>query len=258
LFWRSTRGVELTESGRTFLHEAERVAGDLLNLSEAARRLRGGGSETLNLAIVSGAAQSFVPRFFAEVSKTIQDVKLRIKIQPTRRIFEELHEERIDAGIAIESDPDRVPAGLVFDRIAAIEMALILHPKHPLAKSRSPINVSAFAAEPIVMNELEIGYGQIVLSLFADLGLRPNILAVADNVETIKIIVQTGAGIAILPRSCVEHEVSVRLLKAMTILPQCNVAFGLFRRREPLSRHKEACLSAINRALQDNTRMGRA
>ncbi len=36
---------------------------------------------------------------------------------PTKNIFNDLHEERIDAGIAIESEPERVPAGLVFDRL---------------------------------------------------------------------------------------------------------------------------------------------
>jgi DNA-binding transcriptional LysR family regulator len=250
LFWRSTRGVELTEAGRTFLHDAERIVGDLLNLSETARRLRGGGSETLNLGMVSGAAQTFVPRFFRNLSKTIQDIKLRLIITPTRNIFKDLQEERIDAGIAIESHPDGVPAGLVFDRLATIEMALIVHPKHALAKSKKPINVSAIAAEPIVMNELEVGYGQIVLSLFSDLGIRPNILAIADNVETIKVIVQSGAGIAILPRTCVDQEISFRLLKALRLVPERNVAFSLFRRRESLSRQKEACLSALNRALR--------
>ena len=69
LFLRSTRGVELTESGRTFLYEAERLVGDLLNLGEIARRLRGGGSETLNLGMVSGAGQTFIPRIFRRLSR---------------------------------------------------------------------------------------------------------------------------------------------------------------------------------------------
>ena len=51
------------------------------------------------------------------------------------------------------------------------------------------------------MSELTVGYGQAVLSLFTDLGIRPNILAVADNIETMKVIVQSGAGIAIVPRA---------------------------------------------------------
>src|SRR4051812_31113272 len=90
LFRRSTRGVELTEAGRTFLHEAERMVGDLLNLAETARRLRGGGSETLNLGMVSGAAQTFIPRIFEEYSKIVEDIKLRIVIASTRNIFKEV------------------------------------------------------------------------------------------------------------------------------------------------------------------------
>jgi DNA-binding transcriptional LysR family regulator len=99
-----------------------------MNLSETARRLRGGQSETLNLGLVSGAAQIFVPRLFRSLASTIQDVQLRLITAPTRAIFNDLQEERIDAGIAIESDPDRVPAGLVFDRLLTIEMVLIAHP----------------------------------------------------------------------------------------------------------------------------------
>ena len=109
LFQRGTRGVEPTEPGRTFLHEAERIIGDLMNLSETARRLRGGQSETLNLGLVSGAAQIFVPRLFRSLASTMQDIQLRLTTAPTRVIFNDIQEERIDAGIAIESDPDRGP-----------------------------------------------------------------------------------------------------------------------------------------------------
>ena len=73
------------------------------------------------------------------------------------------------------------------------------------------------------MSELTVGYGQVVLSLFTDLGIRPNILAVADNIETMKVIVQSGSGIAIVPRACAANEAALGVLKALSIAPARSV-----------------------------------
>ncbi len=59
----------------------------------------------------SGMAQIFMPRLFGDLKNILPGVRLEILTAPTKTIFDDLHEERIDAGIAIESDPDRVPAG---------------------------------------------------------------------------------------------------------------------------------------------------
>lgn len=250
LFRRTSQGIEPTERGRTFLYEAERVMGDVLSLVDVARRLRGAPSDTLTIGFGSGMAQIFMPRLFRDISDTLGSVRLEIVTAPTRNLFSELHEERIDAGVAIESDPDRVPAGLVFERLIEAEMALIVHPKHPLARSRAAVDIARLLAEPIIMSELTIGYGQVVLSLFTDLGTRPNILAVADNIETMKVIVQSGTGIAIVPRACVDNEVALGVLKALAIAPARSVALSLFRRRQPMSRRKETCLDAVRDALK--------
>jgi DNA-binding transcriptional LysR family regulator len=90
----------------------------------------------------------------------------------------------------------------------------------------------------------------VVLSLFTDLGIRPNILAVVDNIETIKMIVQSEGGIAVVPRACAENEVILGLLKALSIQPARNVVFNLFRRREPMSRRKEAALLKLREMLK--------
>lgn len=251
LFRRTSRGTELTERGRTFLYEAERVVGDVLSLSDVARRLKGAPSDALIIGMGSGLAQLFMPRLFGDLHKILPSVRIEILTAPTKNIFNELHEERIDAGIAIESDPERVPAGLVFDRLTEAEMVLIVHPKNPLARSRQPVDIGRLVTEPIVMNELTVGYGQVVMSLFTDLGIRPNILAVADNVETMKVIIQCGAGIAIVPRPAVENEVALGALKVMTIAPKRSVALSLFRRRQPQSRRKETYLAALREALKD-------
>lgn len=252
LFRRTSRGIELTEHGRTFLYEAERVVGDVLSLSDTARRLRGAPSDTLTIGMGSGMAQMFMPRLFGDdLRKILPGVRLEILTAPTKTIFDDLHEERLDAGIAIESNPDRVPAGLVFDRLTETEMALIVHPKHVLARSRQPVDVGKLLAEPIVMSELTVGYGQVVLSLFADLGMRPNVLAVADNIETMKAIVQSGSGIAIMPRRSADNEAALGVLKVLRIAPARAVALSLFRRRQPMSRRKEGYLAALRDALKD-------
>jgi DNA-binding transcriptional LysR family regulator len=252
LFRRTSGGIESTDRGSTFLYESERVMGDLLSLSDTARRLRGTLSDTLVIGMGSGMAQIFIPRMFADLKNDLPGVRLDILTAPTKNIFNELHEEKIDAGIAIESDPDRLPAGLIFDRLIDAEMALITHPKHPLARSKQPVDIGRLVAEPFIMSELTVGYGQVVFSLFTDLGIRPNILAVVDNIETMKMIVQSEGGIAIVPRACAENEVALGLLKALSIAPARNVAFSLFRRREPLSRRKEAALLKLREMLRDS------
>lgn len=250
LFTRTPRGIESTDRGRTFLYESERVMGDLLSLSDTAKRLRGALADTLTIAMGSGMAQIFIPRLFDDLKTNLPGIRLEILTAPTRNIFTELHEERIDAGLAIESDPERLPAGLVFDRLIDAEMALILPPKHPLARSKQPVDIGRLLAEPFIMSELTVGYGQVVMSLFTDLGIRPNVLAVVDNIETIKMIVQSGGGIAVVPRACAANEVVLGLLKAMSIAPARNVAFSLFRRRQPMSRRKEAALLKLRDMLK--------
>ena len=251
LFRRTSRGIEQTERGRTFLYEAERVVGDVLSLTDTARRLRGALADTLTIGMGSGMAQIFMPRLFGKLEGALAGVRLEILTAPTKNIFNELHEERIDAGIAIESDPDRVPAGLVFDRLTQAEMALIVHPKHALARTRQPVDIGRLMAEPIIMSELTVGYGQVVSSLFSDLGIRPNILAIADNIETMKVIVQAGKGIAIVPRASAANEIKLGALKALAIAPARSVALSLFRRRQPMSRRKEAFVTALREALKD-------
>jgi DNA-binding transcriptional LysR family regulator len=130
-------------------------------------------------------------------------------------------------------------------------MAMIVHPKHPLARARQPVDIGKLVTEPIVMSELTVGYGQVVLSLFTDLGMRPNILAVADNIETMKVIVQSGGGIAIVPRACAANEAALGSLKVLSIAPARTVMLSLFRRRQPLSRRKENFLTALRDALKD-------
>jgi DNA-binding transcriptional LysR family regulator len=199
----------------------------------------------------SGMAQIFMPRLFGDLEKKLPRLRLEVLTAPTRNIFNDLHQEHIDAGIAIESDPERVPGGIIIEPLTKAEMALIVPAAHRLAKSRKAIDIGSLLTEPIIMSELTVGYGLVVLSMFADLGIRPNILAVADNIETMKVIVQSGAGIAIVPKACAENEAALGVIKLLPIVPARAVTLSLFRRRQPLSRRKETYLASVRDMLKD-------
>ena len=248
LFVRTARGVDVTDRGRTYLNQAERVVGDVLNLGDTARHLRGTAADTLALGMGSGMAQILIPRLFKD-PETLRGVRLEIATAPTRDLFEDLHDERIDVGIAVESGPERVPAGLVGERLIEAPLALIVPKQHPLAAAKRPVPVARLAGEPLIMSELSVGYGRIVAALFADRGVRPRISAVADNVETMIAMVRAGAGVAVVPEAAVANEVALRHVKALHLAPPCMAPLGLFRRRQPMSTRREEIVARLRAAI---------
>ena len=251
LFRRTGRGVEMTERGRAFLQEAERVMADVLNLDDTARRLRGSAGDAFMLGAVAGLAPLFVPRLFGQFHRVPPELRLEISTVTTRRMFAELQDQRLDAVIALEVEPDAVPAGVTVLAAAAVELALIAHPDHRLAKLAPPLELGRLVSEPIVMSQPTVGCGEIVRAMFGDLGVRPYVLAIADDLETMKAIVQSGAGVAVVPHAAVSNEVALGLLAALPIAPARAVRLGLLRRRQAMARKKEELFGLLREVLAD-------
>ena len=245
LFVRSGRGIDLTERGRSFLYEAERVVGEVLGLADTAGRLRGAAVETFSVGLGSGMSELVVAGGLAPFGAQFPQVRLDIVTAPTRRIYDELHAERLDMGIAIEADPDRLPAGLQRERIASVEMMLVVQPDHALAGATGPVDLARVTAEPMIFNELNVGYGEVALAMFTDLGVRPTIRAVCDNVETIKTMVAAGMGIAIVPRSAVPQGGARSGLRVLATTPRRNIVISAVRRRQGMSRAREGYYAAL-------------
>jgi DNA-binding transcriptional LysR family regulator len=177
-------------------------------------------------------------------------LRLDVLTAPTKSIFRDLHEGRIDLGIAIETAPERVPAGLASERLLELDLGLVVHPEHRLARTTHPVDLGTLVSEPIVMSELTVGYGEVVMSLFADLGMHPHILAVADNIETMKTIIRQGRGCAIMPAAAAAEEAERGALRVLAFEPARKVALALCRRRMTESARREAHLALLAELLR--------
>jgi len=252
LFHRTGRGVETTERGRSFLAEADRVAREFYGLTDTARRLNDSSFETFTLGMGSGMAGLIVPRGLTHFSELFPNVQLRIVTAPTRLIYEQLHSERLDAGIAIELPPEELPSGLVAAPIADVDMVLIGPPGHSLFEDDGPVDLGRLIGEPLITNELTIGYGQIVTTMFSDIGAYPNIRAIADNVDTLREMVVAGLGVGIVPRSALLLSGAAGRLEMREITPARRVGFCIVRRRQAMSRNRETYFAFLAEALAES------
>jgi len=236
---RTGRGAEMTEKGQVFLHEAERIATDIMHLEEVARNLRDVAVGKVNIGMISGLAPALVPRLFPGGGLPT-DTQIEMRTAPTRVIFDDLFKGRLDIGFAVAMDPDLIPSGLTARALFDVALVLITNPDHPMAQNGGrAIEVRDLVEEPIIMSELSVGYGMAVMSMFGNLGLRPRIQAVVDNIETIRVMVQAGVGHALIPAGAADNQAALGLVKVLPIAPEYRITIECYRPRVGLSKHKE-------------------
>jgi DNA-binding transcriptional LysR family regulator len=238
LLVRTGRGAEMTEKGRIFLHEAERIATDMMHLEEIGRNLRSVAVDKVNIGMISGLANTLVPRLFPDGGLP-RNLQVEIRTAPTRVIFEELFKGRLDLGFAVAMDPDLIPSGLTARTLFDLDLVLISAPGSAVARGKGPLDVTGIAEEPIIMSELSVGYGLAVMTMFGQLGISPRIQAVVDNIETIKVMVRSGIGHALVPAGAADQEAELGLIKVRPIAPAHAITIECYRPRVGLSRHKE-------------------
>ncbi len=244
LLVRTGRGAEMTEKGRVFLREAERIATDIMHLEEIGRNLRSVAVDKVNIGMISCLANALVPRIFPD-GDWPRNMQVEIRTAPTRVIFDELFKGRLDLGFAVAMDSDLVPSGLTARTLFDVDLVLISTPGSDVAQSDGPLDLTSIAEEPIIMSELSVGYGLAVMTMFGELGISPSIQAVVDNIETIKVMVQSGIGHALVPAGAADQEAELGLIKILPIAPAHAITIECYRPRVGLSRHKELLYERI-------------
>jgi DNA-binding transcriptional LysR family regulator len=253
LFRRTGHGAEATEAGRTFLQQAEHAISYFMGLLEIANQLRGQNTGTLAIGIGSGIVSYIMPIVIEALKSELPKLRLEVTTIPTQRIHQLVAEERLDLGFTIRTDPRGMPSGVMRTDVSRFKMCLIARPDHPLVKRRRIIDLEDIVNEPMIMSELAAGYGELVLSMFADRGMRPKIAAIVDNVESIKVMTCAGLGVAIVPAMCTHNEVRFNQLAARSIRSAPEASISIVSRIHARSPAAERCLALILRALQSNS-----
>ncbi len=249
LFYRNSRGVEASANGQAFLESASGVVSGMYALKELARDLRGKPGATIRIGVNSGLAQSLVPRIARILARASVKTRPELVTATTRRILRLVHQQRLDLGVVFEGEVKPSSDKLVRTSLAESEIVLLVPPAHPLARRREPLDLAELCRHPLLVTEPRMGYGKALLTLFAARDLTPEIAGDCDDLESLKYMVESGAGLALAPRIAAEYELTCGLLRAVPVDGVPRVPIQLVRRPEPLAPRIERIRAQLTKEL---------
>lgn len=201
LFIRNKRSVQLTNAGNVLLQEAIQ----LINKSEEAikktRQAELGIIGNLSIGFLGYTEKIFLPYLIRRFRGNYPQIDLHIDQYNHGMLIEALNTGELDIGFTLGFGVDKI-SGLERKNIFTEKLSVVMYRDHPLA-DKSSIKISDLADERfIVLNRQESpqGFNQTLL-ICANNGFSPNIVSEPRLLSTVLMLVDTGMGIAILPKS---------------------------------------------------------
>ncbi len=214
LFIRTKRGVKLSQAGKIALEYAERMLDDAEALRE---RVSGREHSPAGHVNVAAATQAFVHLFaplFESFMRTHPKIELSFRTTvSTEQTIADILNGAADVGFA--SWPIYSPA-LQMVKILEDELMLVVGRSHRLARKHKA-TVEEIERERLILFERGSSLRRATDEFFDSVGIRPALALESNDTYFIKLMVEHGWGISLLPPWAVREEVAAGKLAQLRI-----------------------------------------
>lgn len=216
LFKKKGRRIFLTDEGKTLYDYAAKVfeyEKEIEDLIDDLKELKRG---MLRLGTSKSYARYFMPFLITSFRDAYPHIKIHLDEGSSLDMIHSLLDLRNEVAVIakVEDNPE-----ICFIPFSREELVLILAPEHPLAKKRY-ITLAELAGEPLIMKERGSATRKLVIALFYDNGISPEILMETGNAEFIKQLVQRGDGVSFIVKEAAAVELQEKKLVTVPIKGQ--------------------------------------
>ena len=199
LLLRTSRSVQLTPAGRTFLADAKRILALAESAASAAQRVSKGEAGLIRLGFTAASSYCFLPRLMAYVKSELRNVEVELSEMVTIQQMEALRESRLDLGLL---RPPVDEPGMATARIASERLVLAVPSSHPLASGPSR-SLQDLAGEPFITFSPVHGryFYELIAGMLSRAGVPVRYVQHVSQVHSILALVSAGIGIAIVPET---------------------------------------------------------
>ncbi|NQD94596.1 LysR family transcriptional regulator [Pseudomonas sp. CrR25] len=247
LFTRSTRSVALTAAGRAFFVEAQSLLERAQQAALSAKRVAQGDIGAVTISFVPSAVYDFLPTVIADAQVKLPGIRISLLEMNSFEQLEALRSRRTDLGIV------RSPMGQQgFESQCLVRepFMLALPCDHRLA-SQEVLNVDALDKQPFIMYSHSAWqpFNELLSGLFRATGVEPDYVQLLGSTLTILALVNTGMGIALVPRSATRIRFDNVVFREIALAPGIRSELHLIWRDDNDDPAFRVMLEAIRRAV---------
>jgi DNA-binding transcriptional LysR family regulator len=197
---RRNRNIRLTPHGEVFLLRVKEVLQSAEGAVIAARRSFKGEEGTISIGFFVGGLGSSFPKLIRAFRQKYKDIAVSLVEMTPVAQHDALMAGTIDVGFT-RALPGSLKTELRSEIFYTERFSLVLPKGHPLAKRQS-ISVEELRAERFVINDRQNSPAVFdkIIALCDDAGFSPNIVATASVSSGVIALVESGEGIALLPK----------------------------------------------------------
>jgi len=248
LFARAGRGLVLTEAGRRFRPEAERVLADVEHARDAVadvRDLRGG---TLGFGMFGTASAYLIADLASDFRRRYPDVRLRLVGLNSSEVADQVRDANLEAGLVVLPIDD---AGLDI-RVARIEELVLV--SRDATRVAAPVTTEALASLPLILYDAQYGADDPMRRQLLDRAQRAGItlrpVIEVEHIEAAVGLARRGLGDTIVPRAAIGRQGGRGLHFASFAEPLYDTFAFIARSDAPLSPAARAFVEIAERRLE--------
>ncbi len=212
LFDRTSRGMQPTEAGLTFLDHAKVVLDDIERARAAVQQPGESPSGEVAIGLPTTVALAATVPIVSACRERLPLVRLKVIEAYSGFLREWLQAGRLDLAFLFGDAADPVLSKKpLFDE----RLALVYRPVGSPLPPR--LALTRLAAVDLVLPSREHGLRRIIDDACRPLGLELNVIAEIDSLPSVKRAVEAGIGSTILPLASVAEEVADKRLRASAI-----------------------------------------
>lgn len=216
---RDSNKISLTENGQVFLEYSERILALCEESCRALVDLKNGERGKLIVGASQTIGTYLMPKVLALFAKTYPQMSLKVQVNSTRIIANEIINREIDIAIVGGKIPNELKKNLKVESFVKDEFSLIIPKSHPFAQKQKitkedlyhlnfiTLNVNStirkFIDDILIQNQININQFKIVMQL--------------NSIEGIKTAVSLGLGAAFVSSSAIEKEMKLKTIEIVKI-----------------------------------------
>ena len=212
LFDRSSKDGTLTDAGRVLYEYARQMLNLKRDAHGALQEL-----ESLQRGKVALAANEYTVVHLLPIVCAFHarypSIHVEVKRSLASRIPSEILAREVEIGLITYRPPN---PGLTVIPIATDELALLVAPGHPMA-GRAEVSVRELGAESFLAHNVRSPWRERVVRMFEQHHTPLNIVMELPTLESIRRLVESGLGVALMPRRAAQADVARGSLVALAI-----------------------------------------